>query len=354
MSSLSIVFIVSVLINGAKGSLSFDQCTKHDSYFAKSKQGIEFVPKSNGVWSERYENVASEMKCSSLCHQHGSLCQSAVYHLVEKTCVLSECNRITPGITYVKSDHVVYFERQKCQVKERYIALVPSAKDFADVREMGSPKDGIYGVKSASGTTGEYQSVLCQMSYLGGGWTVFQQRVDGAVSFMRDWLTYKTGFGSLDDSFWMGNDLLHNLTWSSPNNEILVELEIPSGNVYFPMYDGFKVGDEDDFYRLSVGNVLASGLGSSFNRGDGLQKHNYIKFSTFDKENDNNPNEHCSTAYGRGGWWYDACYKVYPNGRYGQKYPNQWERMLWYEITGDDDSSVALTRTRMMFRKKKL
>ena len=339
--------------------LSFNQCTIMDSYFVKSSQGIEFLAvnsTTNSVWREQ-KDVQKEMHCSSLCHQRPSWCQSAIYNVFNKTCFLSHLSRmeLVPGIVYIKSSNVSYFERQKCGgggLKERFIALVPKAKDCADVRSMGWAIDGVYGIGDSGVTSEHYRSVLCQMSYLGGGWTVFQQRVDGVVSFAQDWKTYKMGFGSLDGSFWMGNDFIHQSTWPWLNNEIFVEMESPAGDVYFSMFDGFKVADEEDFYRLSVGNERPTGMGTSYTYTNLMNVHNNMKFSTVGIDNDYD-DESCSENCGQGGWWYNACFFANPNGKYGQSWTvSQHERILWNDITYDGSNQMfALTRIKMMFRK---
>ena len=94
--------------------------------------------------------------------------------------------------------------------------------------------------------------VLCDMITDGGGWTVFQRRLDGSVDFYRDWESYKKGFGDLNVEFWLGNDNLHRLT-AAGDVTLRVDLEDFEGNVTYAKYATFKVADEADKYRLWIG-----------------------------------------------------------------------------------------------------
>ena len=86
----------------------------------------------------------------------------------------------------------------------------------------------------------------------GGGWTVFQRRLDGSVDFYRDWESYKNGFGDLNGEFWLGNDNLHRLTVFD-NVTLRVDLEDFDGIKTYAEYTTFKVADEADKYRLLIG-----------------------------------------------------------------------------------------------------
>ena len=86
----------------------------------------------------------------------------------------------------------------------------------------------------------------------GGGWTVFQRRLDGSVDFYHGWESYKNGFGDLNGEFWLGNDHLHRLT-AADNVTLRVDLEDFDGNKTHAAYTTFKVADEADKYRLLIG-----------------------------------------------------------------------------------------------------
>ena len=103
--------------------------------------------------------------------------------------------------------------------------------------------------------------VLCDMVTDGGGWTVFQGRLDGSVDFFLGWESYKNGFGNLNGEFWLGNDNLHRLT-ASDDVTLRVDLEDFEDDIRYAEYTTFKVTDEADKYRLSIGEYTGTACDS--------------------------------------------------------------------------------------------
>ncbi|KAJ1350170.1 hypothetical protein KIN20_005898 [Parelaphostrongylus tenuis] len=86
-------------------------------------------------------------------------------------------------------------------------------------------RDGIYTIVLNNVS----YKVYCDMSTDGGGWTVFQRRVNASESFWdRNWNSFKNGFGlanmNLKSNFWLGNELLHQLTMKDPDVTLMVEM----------------------------------------------------------------------------------------------------------------------------------
>ncbi|XP_020628450.1 ryncolin-2-like [Orbicella faveolata] len=120
----------------------------------------------------------------------------------------------------------------------------------ADSYKSGERKSGVYTINpDGAGII----KVFCDQTKAGGGWLVFQKRLDGSVDFYRGWTEYKRGFGSLTGEFWLGLDEIHRLT-SSGRYKLRVDLEDFDGNTYYAEYDFFEVASEGEKYKLSVGS----------------------------------------------------------------------------------------------------
>ena len=105
--------------------------------------------------------------------------------------------------------------------------------------------------------------VFCDQTTAGGGWTVFQKRLDGSVDFYLNWSDYKVGFGDLNGEFWLGNDKIHRLT-SDGNQTLRVDLEDFEGNTTYAEYDMFGVMREKHKYRLILGSYSGNLISGNF------------------------------------------------------------------------------------------
>ncbi|KAI0238427.1 Ficolin-2, partial [Lamellibrachia satsuma] len=83
----------------------------------------------------------------------------------------------------------------------------PSAHHCDDLRKAGYTASGIYDVHLVHAN--KTIKVYCDQTTDGGGWLVFQRRLDGTVDFFRDWISYKEGFGNVFAEFWLGDSLTY-------------------------------------------------------------------------------------------------------------------------------------------------
>ena len=121
-------------------------------------------------------------------------------------------------------------------------------KNCAELYKAGKQKSGVYSIDTDN--TGAFD-VYCDQTTDGGGWAVFQKRLDGSVDFYRGWEDYTRGFGNLNGEFWLGLDKIHRLT--KERNRLHVDLEETTGKTAYAEYDFFGVASERSKYKLSLG-----------------------------------------------------------------------------------------------------
>ncbi|XP_033628169.1 fibrinogen-like protein 1 [Asterias rubens] len=186
----------------------------------------------------------------------------------------------------------------------------------SDVTQPTNPADCQAIKESGQGMSDMYTIYPSQYSngidvYCNNGWMVFQRRVDGTVSFTRSWAEYRDGFGDKEGSFWLGNEILRRLTEPVAGEQgwqMSVRLTTNDGRQQYGVYNDFRVDGEN--YTLHVGefqadpdNPLADCLSPP---PGGEPPSNGQPFTTYDQDNDAEPDLNCADEL-KGGWWFNRC-----------------------------------------------
>ena len=165
---------------------------------------------------------------------------------------------------------------------------------------------------------------------------LIQQNVDGSNFFDRSWDEYEVGFNDSSGNYWLGNELLSQLT---VNNRYKLRFDLQSrrntSNWYSAQYMTFRVLPEPYDYELQV-------AGYSGNAGENaLVYQTGMKFSTYDRDNDR-WSGNCAAYYG-GGFWYRSCSLCAPNAVRRKR-----EEFFWRGLPG----GRALQSSRMWLQCK--
>jgi len=188
----------------------------------------------------------------------------------------------------------------------------------------------------------------CDQTTAGGGWTIFQRRVDGAISFWnRTWSDYVEGFGDTQTSYWLGLDRLHALIdkETKANRKVILRIDLygdlcatpekcsglPNGFWFGEWH--FKVAGADDNYRLTLSKALSGNLTEHTDYDIFFYMNNGQAFSTLDNDHDMDRKVNCAQFRDFGGWWHRDCTQTALNGRYGDTQP-KLRHMVWLSKDG--------------------
>ncbi|XP_066912402.1 ficolin-3-like [Clytia hemisphaerica] len=286
------------------------------------------------VESIHQTSVHSKSECLLLCQQKhcfissiintGSNWLCSLFYYIEKL-----SSKLVPYDTSLGGNSEVY-QIDSGEVKDECL----------DWFEEGHKKSGVYWI----GVEGiPIFQVFCDMDLEGGGWTVFQKRIDGSTNFNQSWNAYKNGFGNLKGDYWLGNKRIHKFTERSENTELVLYGRRFNGIRNYEFYNAFSIGNENTGYLLNSGTFKA---GNTHSSQDWLA-HNGKRFGTYDYGQEIS----CGLRFG-GGWWYDLCYKLNFNGVYSNdgSVREAAFSLHWRYFSAHTES---LKKTRMAMRRQK-
>uniref|UniRef100_A0A7M5XEM1 Fibrinogen C-terminal domain-containing protein n=2 Tax=Clytia hemisphaerica TaxID=252671 RepID=A0A7M5XEM1_9CNID len=244
-------------------------------------------------------DVKFEQHCFSKCH-HVITCFS---FLVQRTsnAMPIRChfyNSTTTGLTDSQA------------TEDNTILYTAQIQDCLDLYNSGHKSSGVYSIN----LLGKGQrDIRCDMEIEGGGWTVILYRTTSQHNWNVGWNQYKNGIGEITGDFYLGNELVHQIT-DSGQYELYFRTQIEvanspanADNTYFGWHGNFHVANEADYYRLTVGDIKP-GSQPQINDLNGMQ------FTTKDVKRDNH--HHNCASFKLSAFWWDGCGRIQPFGPY--------------------------------------
>ncbi|XP_033639015.1 ryncolin-1-like [Asterias rubens] len=271
------------------------------------------------------KTVSSPVICGRDCSMDPQ-CASFNYHIIKGICELNIASRAHSPDDFVEIQGSAYYD-DNLDTLSFSLPSTTTTTSYSSCLEMyqaGYSINGLYTIFPSSVPDG--LQVYCDMETDGGGWIVFQRRQDGSVDFDRTWADYQSGFGDLQNEFWLGNDILRDLTGSG-QWQLRINMEDWQSNTAWASYGQFAV--TGDKYTLQVGSYDAQST-----EGDSMAWHDGQSFTTKDQNNDAGSGYNCAEGY-EGAWWFKACFRAHLNGKY---YPqgevSYAQGIQWYSWKG--------------------
>ncbi|XP_062604755.1 ryncolin-4-like [Saccostrea cucullata] len=175
-----------------------------------------------------------------------------------------------------------------------------------------------------------------------GYYFVIQKRLDGSTNFTQNWDAYKSGFGNPLKEYWIGNEVIYELT-KDLDSSMYVAITLKNGSTLYEKYETFAISNEAGNYRLFLDGQASGTLGNSMTERPPGDVLNNMMFSTPDRDNDG-IHIHCAENH-KGGWWFNSCHDAYLNGPYDS---SSWDQP-WYPVVS---KGTEIEKTAMMVKRK--
>ncbi|XP_033639044.1 ficolin-2-like [Asterias rubens] len=258
-----------------------------------------------------WKTVSSPVICGRGCSMDPQ-CASFNYHITRGICELNNASRAHSPNEFVEIQGSAYYD-DNLDILSFALPTITSNSSCLELYQAGYRTNGLYTIFPTSLTDG--LQVYCDMETEGGGLIVFQRRQYGVVDFYRTWAEYQSGFGDLQNEFWLGNDILRDLTGSG-QWQLRVDMEDWESRTKWASYGEFAV--TGDNYTLHVSLYDAQSTA-----GDAMNYHNGYPFTTKDQDNDeasdtDGTTGSCAVTF-EAAWWFKNCHIASLNGGYQQQ-----------------------------------
>lgn len=151
-----------------------------------------------------------------------------------------------------------------------------------------------------------WKSPYCGVCHHLGGVYILRRRFN--EDFNRMWNEYKGGFGKFDSDYWIGLEMLHQITNPPVQLQIFIVGPGVSDHGFTMYFENFSIASESENYRISL---------SSSGDSEMVTNHNGKVFSTFDK----GEKQAKARMFGAG-WWYGEIESVNWFTGYWKQYLN--------------------------------
>ena len=241
------------------------------------------------------DQVPSKDHCFHKCMKNFTNCEYIQYRKITDTTWWCKLFDILTNL----SDYLV-------SISGEMLAKAVHPLDCQEWRDFGFNQSGVYYIYHDR----KEIKVYCLMKEKH-GWIAIQQRLVGSVDFYRDWAEYRNGFGNPATDYYLGNELIHQLTYGRQIKIAIIGQDF-NDELRVLYFDGFYIENEQSGYKIHAGAFSTDSPSPQSLANNWLEKDG-VSFSTKDNENDRHSVVHCAVKFKTAGWL-TSCFKLNFNG----------------------------------------